>query len=93
LIVTNDINFINQKLKEFKYFNNFNFFCIEINNKNIAQINSVEYIILLNSFLKKLEKEYKYQYKIINYKIYKKQPCNSKYNLVFDKKDWEIINK
>ena len=89
----NDISIINSKLKEFKYFNNFNFFCIEQLNKNISQINHKQYYILLDVFLNKLQQEYRYQYKIINYKIYKKQPCNMRYDLVFDKKDWQITNK
>jgi hypothetical protein len=87
------IKSIESNLKSFKLFDSFNYFCFDSLGININQIEDEIYRLLLDEFLEELKNKSRYSYKIINYQIYKKTPSNCQYDLVFDKKEWEILTK
>ena len=84
---------IELNLKKLNLINSFNYFCFNNISIDINLLDDDSYKILLVEFLDTLEDEYRYKYKIIYYKIYKKAPSNCQYDLVYDKKEWEIQTK
>ena len=88
-----DIETIEIKLKKLKLYDSFNYFCFDSLGINITQIEDEIYRLLLDEFLDDLKYRSRYSYKIINYQIYKKASSNCQYDLVFDKKEWELLSK
>jgi len=87
-----DIEIISKQLKKDNLYNSFKYFVFDITTLNDMNIEDNEYIVLLLQFLDNLKNTTQYIYKTISYQIYKKAPNNiARYDLVYDKKDWQLI--
>jgi hypothetical protein len=87
-----DTKIIISQLKNDKLYNSFKYFVFDITNFNDLNIENDEFFVLLNQFLDELRSQKRYLYKVKSYEIYKKAPDNiARYDKVYDKRDWELI--
>ena len=92
LAMYKDINIITSQLKNDNLYNSFKYFVFDTIMLNDMHLEDDEYFSLLNQFLNSLDNTKRYIYKTTNYQIYKKAPNNlARYDCVYDKKDWELI--
>lgn len=92
LTIYQDKNIITSQLLNDNLYNSFKYFVFNITTVNDNRLEDEEYFSLLDEFLNSLDNTKRYIYKTISYQIYKKAPNNlARYDCVYDKQDWELI--
>ena len=91
-VSNSELKFLIQELHKYNLYNNFNFFILQELSINCYQLKEITFKFYLLHFLQTLENKKRYVYKFNNFQIYKKHHLNSKFDLVFDKKDWIKTN-
>jgi hypothetical protein len=91
-IFNSELKFLIQELHKYNLYNNFNFFISQELSINCFQLKEITFRFYLLNFLQTLENKKRYIYKFSNFQIFKKHHSNSKFDLVFDKKDWIRTN-
>ena len=91
-IFSSELKSLIQELHKYNLYNNFNFFILQELSINCYQLKEITFKFYLLHFLQTLENKKRYVYKFNNFQIYKKHHLNSKFDLVFDKKDWIKTN-
>lgn len=87
-----DSKIINSQLVNDNLYNSFKYFVFDTTMLNDTHLDTDEYFLLLNQFLISLDNSKQYIYKTISYHIYKKAPNNiARYDCVYNKLDWELI--
>ena len=92
LVILQDIPIITEQLKKDNLYNSFKYFVFDTTALNDMHVEDDEYIALLKQFLDGLKNSKRYMYSIIDYQIYKKASNNlARYDCVYDKKDWQLV--
>ncbi|WP_026806273.1 hypothetical protein [Aliarcobacter faecis] len=91
-VFNSELKFLIQKLNKYNLYNNFNFFIAQELSTNCFQLKEITFRFYLLIFLQTLKNKKRYIYKFNNFQIYKKHHSNSKFDLVFNKKDWIRTN-
>ncbi|MFX4234268.1 hypothetical protein ACOL24_10515, partial [Aliarcobacter butzleri] len=91
-VFNSELKFLIQELHKYNLYNNFNFFISQELFLNCFQLKEITFRFYLLIFLQTLENKKRYLYKFSNFQIFKKHHSNSKFDLVFDKKDWIKTN-
>ena len=91
-VSNSELKFLIQELHKYNLYNNFNFFILQKLSINCCQLKEITFRFYLSNFLQTLENKKRYVYKFNNFQIYKKHHLNSKFDLVFDKKNWIRTN-
>lgn len=89
-LLTSNITLVHNELEKYNLLNNFNFFIKEILDLNYLELKKNVYFFYVYLFLQTLLNKTRYQYKYDKYQIYKKHHSNCKYELVYNKEDWEL---
>lgn len=91
-IFNSQLKFLIQELHKYNLYNNFNFFILQELSLNCFKLKEITFKFYLLLYLQTLENKKRYVYKFNNFQIYKKHHSNSKFDLVFDKKNWIRTN-
>lgn len=83
---------IRNELKKYNLINNFNYYIQKKHSFNHEQLYSLVYIFMLYEYLNSLQGEARYSYTINDYQIYKKHHELARFDKVYDKRDWSLIN-
>jgi hypothetical protein len=87
-----NIDVIKKTLFKSNLLNEFNFYLFNEISFNYQEVKDIVFIYHLFMFLNILKNKSRYKYQIKQFQIYKKHHSNSKFDLVFDKKDWIRTN-
>lgn len=91
-VFSSELKSLIKELHKCNLYNNFNFFILQKLSINCCQLKEITFRFYLSNFLQTLENKKRYVYKFNNFQIYKKHHLNSKFDLVFDKKNWIRTN-
>lgn len=87
-----NIDVIKRTLLRLNLMNEFNFYVFNEIRFNYEELKNIVFLYHLSIFLNILKNKSRYKYQVKQFQIYKKHHLNSKFDLVFDKKDWIKTN-
>lgn len=91
LTLYQDKKIIISQLKRERLYNSFKYFVFDCISLNDLLLEDDEFFFLLNLFIDELRLQKRYIYKTKSFEIFKKAPENTRYDKVYDKRDWQLI--